>query len=87
VSQTCCGDGSESRPKNPTLLFAASSLREKRDHIAVEDRVHMVFDATIRRTGQSGLLPGAGLKHFMGCSEWEGVLCGTPHAALAVGLQ
>lgn len=87
MSQTCCGDGSESRPKNPTLLFAASSLREKRDHVAVGDRVHMVFDVTIRRTGQSGLLPAAGLKHFMGCSEWEDGLRGTLHAALAVDLQ
>jgi hypothetical protein len=87
VSQTCCDDGSESRPKSPTLLFAASSLREKRDHIAVGDRVHMVFDATIRQLGQSGLLPGAGLKRFMDCSEWEESLWGTPHAALAVGLQ
>ena len=69
MSQTCCDDGSESRPKSPTLLFAATLLSEKHDHIAVGERVHMVFDATIRPLGRVGLLPGAGLKRFMDCSE------------------
>lgn len=47
----------------------------------------MVFDATIRRLGQSGLLPGAGMERFKDCSEWDDSLSGTQHAALAVGLQ
>lgn len=87
MSQTCCDDGSESRPQKPTLLFAATVLSEKHDHLAVGERVHMVFDATIRPLGLVGLLPGAGLKRFMGASEWEGSLRGTEHAALAVALQ
>jgi hypothetical protein len=87
MSQACCDVASASRPRNPTLLLAARILSEKHDHIAVDERVHMVFDATIRPLGGVGLLPGAGLKRFMGMGEWEGTLWGIQHAALAVVLQ
>ena len=87
MSQTCCAEGSESRPKEPTLLFAASSWREKRDHIAVGERVFMVFDATIRPTGRVGLLPGAGLKRFTPSGQSDAACPGIMYAHRAVVVQ
>jgi hypothetical protein len=69
MTQTWCTDGSESRPRIRLFLLEASVLSEKRDYVAVGERVHMVFDVTIRPPRQGGSLPGAGLKHFMGCGE------------------
>ena len=62
-------------------------MSEKHDYIAVGERVHMVFDATIRQLDEVGLMPGAGLKRFEGYSKWENTLRGTVYAALAVVLQ
>lgn len=47
----------------------------------------MVFDATIRPTGQVGLEPGAGLKRFTPSSEWDGRAVGIMYADRAVVLQ
>lgn len=75
------------RPRNPTLLEAGTVLRAKHDHIAVEERVFMVFDATIRPAGRVGLEPGAGLKRFTVCGQPERGMRGMVYAARAVVLQ
>jgi hypothetical protein len=64
VSQTCCAVSQPFPLPNPAVLHADGVLREKHDHLAVGERVFMVFDATIRPTGRVGLEPGAGLKRF-----------------------
>jgi hypothetical protein len=64
VSQTCCAVSQPFPLPNPAVLHADGVLREKHDHLAVGERVFMVFDATIRPMGRVGLEPGAGLKRF-----------------------
>jgi hypothetical protein len=64
VSQTFCVVLQVVRHIPRAVLYPATSLRGKHDHLAVGERVYMVFDATIRPSGPVGLEPGAGLKHI-----------------------
>lgn len=47
----------------------------------------MVFDATIRPSGQVGLQPGAGLKRFQLTSQSDAHVSGIMYAGRAVALQ
>jgi hypothetical protein len=53
----------------------------------VGERVFMVFDATIRPSGQVGLLPGAGLKRFWLRGQSDAITAGIMYAGRAVALQ
>jgi hypothetical protein len=66
------------------VLHQARVLREKRDHLAVGERVLMVFDATIRPPGLVGLEPGAGLKRFTPRGQSPATMHGMGHASRAV---
>ena len=72
---------------SPTVLNPARILRGKHDHIAVGERVFMVFDATIRPSGQVGLEPGAGMKRFTLSDQPHGRMHGIVYARSAVALQ
>jgi hypothetical protein len=87
VSQTSCVVLQPFPLINKAGLHRARVLREKHDHIAVGERVFMVFDATIRPTAGVGLQPGAGLKRFTVRSQSGARKRGIVHAGGAVALQ
>lgn len=71
----------------PNSSTSGQSIEEKHDHIAVGERVFMVFDVTIRPPGQVGLEPGAGLKRFTLRSLSDDRMHGIVYAGRAVVLQ
>jgi hypothetical protein len=87
VSQTSFAVSQIIRQRNEAGLHPARVLRGKHDHLAVGERVYMVFDATIRPTGRVGLEPGARLKRSTRMSEWQQRSAGIVYAGRAVVLQ
>jgi hypothetical protein len=84
VSQTCRGVFQPFWLMHAAGLLQARVLRAKRDHIAVGERVFMVFDATIRPLGHVGLQPGAGMKRFTPRGQSTSKMHGVMHARRAV---